>query len=420
MGVNGLESLIRENVATSSTHEKPLTARFDALISSQTGIVSTLARVLIDASAIINAAAETRLEQNQCGYLLPTYDWVDDWVSQLHAAFVRENIQPVWYFETSSATDEKIDTLKIRMQKNIDDRMLPMMGYLTGQRRSFTMDHNMLLPSLISWQVKISLARLGVCLVNCAGEADPEMIKTYNEFTDLAILSQDSDFFCSGTRYMPLRDTKGILPGQLDEPLFGTLYTPSVVSALLGLRQSDLSAFSTLAGNDYSAPILNVYTNIYAILGITTVLQGPLHWSWKQRLPAVIRWILSIPSPLDLAAILLDKQQVSSFVFDSAEPALKGLNKLRAVHIMQELYESKDMCLDPGPALGISFTELSDLIKTRMAPSDVLGLFYTHRTSLSVVYELDSKDLLLFKDFAFPLLAAKCLLLGHNQVYIRI
>lgn len=234
------------------------------------------------------------------------------------------------------------------------------------------------------------------------------MLEVFDPETDLAIVSQDSDFFCADVRYLPLDELLEPPPATKPDPhKLLLLYEPATTAQLLGLPSNArplpmLHELSTLAGNDYSKPLLAQHERLLRQLRqpSATRVRG------AARVQAVLRALRQRGGPLRLRRQLAKLATPPAMVAGARE-LLMALCRLDPAH---RAGEQRNLP-----------TALCKMLQTRRLSGGSLALLYRHQAMLPVVLELvDCADLCAWADMALPLKAAECLLLGLVDRPIRI
>jgi hypothetical protein len=321
-----------------------------------------------------------------------------------------------------------------------------MMDFLTG-RASEPPPECCSPPNLMHHARKV-LHRLGAQVVTCSGEADAALVRDFHFATDLAVLSGDSDFFCANVRFLPLDQTTGLalalfveprphVPGShahlvADQaaaaefariPLTGTVLTYEEVCRLLQLPPclEVLEELSTLAGNDYSKPVLDEHAaTLCPALGLAPDLADAGHQRVLQICASLTdettgRWAAGRwqTHPLSLRALL---QQL-------AAAGEHGASELLAAHEFLVAGGDGDEARIPPPptAPDVAGSVLYAMLRADVLPNTAMDVLYQSRCSVSPRYELiDEPTLCPGTPYLLRRLqAALCLLLGHPSAVER-
>ena len=128
------------------------------------------------------------------------------------------------------------------------------------------------LPSWAHHQVRATLQRMEVDVVDLVGEADawlaavsagrhPPPRHLEAVWGPAVVVSKDSDFFCfPGCHYVPFETIEHPAMG-VDGALAGKVFRPQLVAKALGVTVAQLVDVAVFTGNDYTKPVLKELVN---------------------------------------------------------------------------------------------------------------------------------------------------------------
>eukprot|EP00048_Salpingoeca_helianthica_P020093 m.4778 g.4778 ORF g.4778 m.4778 type:complete len:866 (+) comp4389_c0_seq2:251-2848(+) len=414
MGVQGLQTYIKEKIvqAQQAGDVAPMEVSLAECLawfklSPDAQHSDAPPRLLIKMAAITHEIAHQiiTLPAHAC---LASVDWMHTRLDRIQRALLAAGVEPVWYIEASSPTDEKEATLVERLKGRISKNMLGVMAHLHGDGPAPRAE-DLLYPNSTARQAALTLEALEATMITCVGDADFAMLRAFDARRDLAILSQDSDLFLCGTPYIPLHELRGLLdPAPRPETIRFIVFRPSAVHALLDLPAASdpraLLALSTLVGNDFTRPLFEAHP---ALLRDVLGLGAPPHG--KGRIASVCAYLRTLRAPLQDTLAAARARGLSG-------SQAAGLDQLITAHTtLLSLVTPGAGMPDLGPAGGFSYAAWCAMVVARTVPMDTLRLVYQHRDSLHLGYELDHPALPSLGSVILPLLAATWRLLGHDQ-----